>query len=143
LSATAPQPEITPAAITEDKAAAAEPEFEEIWRPRRRREHGHSEERRNKHRRHRSRQGGGEHRPGEAPRDQVATPDKERHPKRHRHHGNRGKPHPHRDDTRQPAARTSTAGNQKRGGVDPDSPFAALSALKLALEKRAQDPSAS
>jgi ATP-dependent RNA helicase SUPV3L1/SUV3 len=143
LSATAPQPEITPAAITEDKAAAAEPEFEEIWRPRRRREHGHSEERRNKHRRHRSRQGGGEHRPGEAPRDQVAAPDKERHPKRHRHHGNRGKPHPHRDDTRQPAARTSTSSSQKRGGVDPDSPFAALSALKLALEKRAQDPSAS
>ena len=131
-----------PPAATEEEAAA-EPEFEEIWRPRRRREHGHAEERRSKHRRHRGRQGGGEHRPSEAPRDQAAAPDKERHQKRHRHHGNRGKPHPHRDDTRQPAARTSTSSSQKRGGVDPDSPFAALSALKLALEKRAQDPSAS
>jgi hypothetical protein len=36
-----------------------------------------------------------------------------------------------------------SAAPPKRGEVDPDSPFAALSALKKALEKQAQEPSSS
>lgn len=36
---------------------------------------------------------------------------------------------------------TRSAAPQRKGGVDPDSPFAALSALKQQLEKQSKTPS--
>jgi ATP-dependent RNA helicase SUPV3L1/SUV3 len=45
-----------------------------------------------------------------------------------------------RRDDRQPRPRVSTAAPQRKGGIDPDSPFAALSALKQQLEKNSKTP---
>ncbi|MCB1483352.1 MAG: hypothetical protein KDJ17_00495, partial [Hyphomicrobiaceae bacterium] len=41
-----------------------------------------------------------------------------------------------RDDRRNRSPEVITAAPPKRGGVDPDSPFAALAALKASLDKR-------
>ena len=43
----------------------------------------------------------------------------------------------HRDD--RPRTVVHRPHRRGKGGIDPDSPFAALSSLKLALEKRSQD----
>jgi ATP-dependent RNA helicase SUPV3L1/SUV3 len=124
---------------------ATEPEFEEIWRPRRRREHGRTEERRGKARRYMGTMAGDPAQNGEQPQDRP-EPDagKNRQPRRGRRANDRsGKMQHRRNEPRPVTARQGSSGPQKRTGVDPDSPFAALSALKLALEKRAQDPSSS
>jgi ATP-dependent RNA helicase SUPV3L1/SUV3 len=121
-----------------------EQQFEEIWRPKRRREHGRAEERHKS--RQRFRRPDGDSRPGEPqPHDRTATdPAKSRRPKRRPRRDDRaGSMPPRREEPRPVAARTGSPAAQKRGGVDPDSPFAALGALKLALEKRAQDPKTS
>jgi hypothetical protein len=78
---------------------------------------------------------------GEQPQDR---PEPDAGPRRGRRANDRsGKMQHRRNEPRPVTARQGSSGPQKRTGVDPDSPFAALSALKLALEKRAQDPSSS
>ncbi len=54
--------------------------------------------------------------------------------------GDRGPRRPGRDDRRTPEVH-SAAPPRKSGGVDPDSPFAKLGALREQLEKRAKEPS--
>jgi ATP-dependent RNA helicase SUPV3L1/SUV3 len=141
------QPPATSTAPTGDgsrEGPLPEQEFEEIWRPRRRREHGRAAERHKSSQRFR--RPDGDPRPGEQqPHERAATdPAKSRRPKRRPRRDDRGgNMSPHREEPRPATARTGSPVTQKRGGVDPDSPFAALSALKLALEKRAQDPSTS
>jgi ATP-dependent RNA helicase SUPV3L1/SUV3 len=114
-------------------AEVAEPQakaeaYIEVWRPRRRQ---HSE------RKHRSR--------GQAP-QAVAGPERgqrsdEQRPRQGRGwRGERrkGEEQRRRDDRPRPEGRGSS-GHGRKGGVDPDSPFAALSALKTELEKRAKE----
>jgi ATP-dependent RNA helicase SUPV3L1/SUV3 len=120
-------------------AAAAEPapeaeRWEEIWRPRRR---------------GRPLEGGAERhkRPPRPPRQNVAPPaaggteqregkDKDR-PRRHQHQqGRRGGPSKREERTRLPMQASPPP---SKASFDPDSPFAALSSLKAAMEKRSQD----
>jgi ATP-dependent RNA helicase SUPV3L1/SUV3 len=123
---------------------SAEAEFEEIWRPKRRREHGRAEERRGKSGRRMVRVEDTQRKDGEPRPDQGNAHASKDRPSTGRRRSDRTDTAPHRrEDHRRAAPRTGSSGPQKRGGVDPDSPFAALSALKLALEKRAQDPSSS
>jgi ATP-dependent RNA helicase SUPV3L1/SUV3 len=105
--------------------AAAEERWEEIWRPRR--HHGQ-----------RPRRFGRDHRArakpeGEAAAQQQAKPKRhgrpERRDRRREGHGHRGR----RDDRPRPAVQSASP--PSKAGFDPDSPFAALHSLKLALEK--------
>ncbi len=57
----------------------------------------------------------------------------------HRREDHRRDDHRRRDD-RSSRPQTRSAAPQRKGGIDPDSPFAALSALKQQLEKQPKDP---
>jgi ATP-dependent RNA helicase SUPV3L1/SUV3 len=137
--------------------AAGEPKLDEIWRPRRqgrrpdrrrhvagaaepakddahprsgRKEGRHGEGRQGDNRQGDSRQRGS--RQGES-RQKEGRPHK-RHDQHERRHGASGR----REDRAQPPFRHSAAPTP-RAGIDPDSPFAALSSLKAALEKQSQE----
>jgi ATP-dependent RNA helicase SUPV3L1/SUV3 len=109
-------------------ASSTEVTFEEIWRPPRRGRMG---------RRHKARRLGGdksdEHGDRATPQVRRARhfkPAGGRDGRRHAHRGKLGKDR---------GMKLRSAVPAKRDGVDPDSPFAALSALKATLEKRQQD----
>jgi len=202
----------------EDKPAAAEPEMEDVWRPRRhkheRREHGEQKEGEGRPWRGRRERGGnrqrlkpGEQRPpqeagvaaapqvaaaapggGSAPAAPTAAADGDaqrpqgrehrrddrreqgpgdrdrrrdgggdggrqrgdRHHARGEESGRGGRPgegrgggkrRPQRGDDRRAPEVHSAAPPRKGGGIDPDSPFAKLGALREQLEKRAKEPS--
>jgi ATP-dependent RNA helicase SUPV3L1/SUV3 len=108
---------------------AATEQWEEIWRPRRR---GRAVE-------------GAEHgkRAPDRPRPAHRPPQEA---KGKHHHPQKGKDRPRRPDRRRgPGERPERprmplhASPPPKAGADPDSPFAALSSLKAALEKRSQD----
>jgi ATP-dependent RNA helicase SUPV3L1/SUV3 len=84
----------------------------------------------------------GERRPGqERNADRHRDRDRDRNRDHRRRDGRPGDDRRRRDD--RPPLQTRSAPTTKKGEVDPDSPFAALGALKQALEKRAQDPNSS
>jgi ATP-dependent RNA helicase SUPV3L1/SUV3 len=153
----------TPATEAANEAApAAEPEFLEIWRPRRHHHHGEArDKRRNRHANVETTQAAGTPAAGgepqaaasERPRrgaDRPSKPDEhaQRRPRGHERHrsradrdGARAERRGHdrrRADERAPAALLS-AGPPKKAAVDPDSPFASLGALREALEKQARE----
>jgi ATP-dependent RNA helicase SUPV3L1/SUV3 len=121
--------------------AAAEPKLDEIWRPRRQGRHpdrarrrfsGPAEPAKDDARSRRvgkeSRHGDGRHKEG---RQQKRH---DRHDRPERRQGGPGR----RDDRPQRPFRHS-ASPAPKAGIDPDSPFAALSSLKAALEKQSQE----
>ena len=62
--------------------------------------------------------------------------------KKREHGGGGGRDHRHgkrRDEPRRPQVVTAGPRQQKKGGVDPDSPFAALGALKEAMAKQSKE----
>jgi ATP-dependent RNA helicase SUPV3L1/SUV3 len=142
-----PAPEVVPAAVeaasqvasAEEQVAqaAAEEKWDEIWRPRRARGQQHRQHRR-PHRQQQSEAAapktdtppetkGREHR-----RDNRDGRDKGRPDRRERRR--EGGPHGGRRPDR-PRQFMQSAGPKASAGVDPDSPFAALSRLKAAMEK--------
>ncbi len=72
-------------------------------------------------------------RPGRRDREGGRERDRDRDRDRDRRHGKR------RDEPRAPSIVSSGPRQQKKGGVDPDSPFAALGALKEAMAKQAKE----
>ncbi|HEX5959182.1 MAG TPA: helicase-related protein [Hyphomicrobiaceae bacterium] len=167
-----PAPEPKADAVAND--AAAEPKFEEIWRPRRqgrhqndrRRHRGagppeagreeappHQHQRRGRdgardRRRGDSRQGGGEHRTADArTAGGESRPDSKsearsgdhRHKRNDNRHDRRHGASGRREDRQQRSFRHSASPPSAKAGFDPDSPFAALSSLKAALEKQSQE----
>ena len=115
----------------------AEEKWEEVWRPRRK---GRAFDRPEREKRaHRSRHKDGAHGSEGQRRAQDPAPKAVRHegkgPLRRRDHRRKG-PHP-RDERPRPHPQASPS--TPKPAFDPDSPFAALSSLKAALEKRSQD----
>ena len=149
------------ATAAEDTAAQARESaevvvFEEVWRPRRRHEGARQDRRRHRHHQHGHRRGAHQARPqgtqgeskqpvtaaasssGEAT-NRPAQPGNQKH--RDRKDGRRdGR---RRQDRSTFPVQMRSAPPPKRGEVDPDSPFAALLALKERLEKQAQESSSS
>ena len=161
--------------IGASEPATAEPEFIEVWRPRRRRDEQAERQQHDGARRRHHRGGQQKHRPavdqaapaiaaaavvpaGESGAQAQAEPavgDKPRDEgehHRHHHRDNRGggernrdrdrgaKPERSRDtrggESKDGGGRRQSGRDDKRGGYDPASPFAALSALKQQLEDR-------
>lgn len=153
--------------------AESEEKFEEIWRPRRRksREHGEVRPGRRHHKpavrqpqphaaavagqaaqaaapqaaagaQSRAERPDGERRTGqERNADRQRDRERDRNRNHRRRDGRPGDDRRRRDD--RPPLQTRSTSTTKKGEVDPDSPFAALGALKQALEKRAQEPNSS
>ena len=161
----------------------AEPEMEEVWRPRRRTRgdhqprRGRGDDQRADAERGDAARSGWRGRPGgrgpdRGPRDDRAsvdakpaagdgsdrgsTPERERDHRNERHRGGRDRDHRGADRSDRPRgdrprgdrppreggnAVVARSQAPSRKGVDPDSPFAALGALKLALESKARDQS--
>jgi ATP-dependent RNA helicase SUPV3L1/SUV3 len=129
--------------------------YEEIWRPRRKGNQDRPESRRHRFQQRRERELKKAAAPEGSPatdQQQAAAPAESR-PERA---GDQDRGHRHRDRHRsrrrdeqrtggdhrrtdERPARQMRSAPPKRGEVDPDSPFAALGALKIALEKRAQE----
>jgi ATP-dependent RNA helicase SUPV3L1/SUV3 len=113
-------------AVAENAAPAAAPEvkWDEIWRPRRQgRQHGRHE---------RGKQA--QHKPQEDDTRRSRPKKGGRHDRRERR---REGPPQRRED--RPHPYMHSAAPAPKGGIDPDSPFAALRSLKAALEKPSQD----
>ena len=111
--------------------------WEEIWRPRRK---GRAFDRPERDKRpQRARHKGGapasEGRGAHDPTPRTMPPEGKGGPLRRRDHRRKGPQH--RDDRPRPHAQASPPA--PKAAFDPDSPFAALSSLKAALEKRSQD----
>jgi ATP-dependent RNA helicase SUPV3L1/SUV3 len=128
---TAVQPSAEPARPAE----TAPPQWEEIWRPRRRG-------------RHASDRGSADARPAAAPPGKPAGDHRPAKGRRERNGQNNKRPErrPHgaqqrRRDERAPRvyAQSRSPESAPKGGFDPDSPFAALRSLKAALDKPSQD----
>jgi ATP-dependent RNA helicase SUPV3L1/SUV3 len=123
-----------PAPSTVEPAAER---WEDIWRPRRK---GRAFDRPERDKRpHRARHKGGapasEGRGAQEPTPRTMRPEGKGGPPRRRDHRRKGPQH--RDDRPRPHAQASPPA--PKAAFDPDSPFAALSSLKAALEKRSQD----
>lgn len=131
-----PQPAVSPdapaASETTDMASAAtsspppEVKWDEIWRPRR--------QGRQPQRHRRSAQA---HQKPNGDHAQQSRPQRNKRPER-QERGRNGPPAQRRKDDR-PRSVVQSASPPGKGGIDPDSPFAALRSLKLALEKPGQD----
>jgi ATP-dependent RNA helicase SUPV3L1/SUV3 len=104
---------------------APEVKWDEIWRPRRQGRHAQGP-RRSKNARHTQ------------PEERGQQAGKFRRGGRPERRDRRRDGPPQRRDER-PRGFLQSAGPPAKGGVDPDSPFAALHSLKLALEKPGQD----
>ncbi|KAB2943927.1 MAG: helicase [Hyphomicrobium sp.] len=158
------------AAVTSDPVGDAvdEPKFEDIWRPRR---HGRAERRPDRAPRHRQREGAPASAPpattdaaapAAAPSEATPAPGRETrrsgnedrrahgkgrgergrdasHHRRAQQGDRRGRDDRRKDDRRK--AEVHTAAPPRRGGIDPDSPFAALGALRDELAKRGKESS--
>jgi ATP-dependent RNA helicase SUPV3L1/SUV3 len=129
--------------------------FEEIWRPRRRHEQERGERRRGRSKQHGSRkdealpqkaspqpqaEGAGERQERGAGQERGGGPERDR-PRPHRRDKHKGGGERRRDD--RPPMQMRSAPPPNRGEFDPDSPFAALGALKQVLQKRAQEQGSS
>jgi ATP-dependent RNA helicase SUPV3L1/SUV3 len=133
--------------------------YEEVWRPRRKGNQDRPESRRNRfqQRREREPKKAAVQEGTSAPDPQQAAVPADNRPERagdqDRAHRHRGRHRSRRRDehraggehrrTDERPARQMRSAPPKRGEVDPDSPFAALGALKIALEKRAQEQGSS
>jgi ATP-dependent RNA helicase SUPV3L1/SUV3 len=167
----APSPAAEPVAAEASAPASAEPKFEDIWRPRRhargerRKEHGQ----RGRHRPNQQAPAvaapasSPEAPPVAAETNAAPVPERREHkPAHHKVHGKdggrdqskergernrdashqrRGRPgdRPRREERRK--TEVHTAAPPRRGGIDPDSPFAALGALRDELAKRGKESS--
>ena len=165
LAGSASSETVTEAGATDAAAEVKEQEFEEIWRPRR---HARGEQRKEGAARARRRPDAGAHdahpqaekaappsganghgertapRDGHGKgkgdrdrarnRDQAAKPDRERHQRRAKGFDKR-----RQDDRRKPEVHT--AAPPRRAGIEADSPFAALGALRDVLAKRGKESS--
>jgi ATP-dependent RNA helicase SUPV3L1/SUV3 len=157
------------AAEASPAAVVPEPLFEDIWRPRRLRHGDHGEGRgRHRSRGHResaagampqpagtseavggmsSGEAGAAHKPAHRHHERKDRAGGESRHERHRHHGKgyHGKSQgaERRGQERRAGASVMSAAPGKKGGVDPDSPFASLGALREALEKRQKEKSSS
>jgi ATP-dependent RNA helicase SUPV3L1/SUV3 len=130
-------------ALTEFPVAAGEEtKFEEVWRPRRRHERNQREPRPSRAERSEPNR--------KQERQQASAPGERRHQRpaggkdasRDRDKSQRSKRRPGNDRRRRdegPPHQIRSASPAKRREADPDSPFAALGALKQALEKRTED----
>ncbi|MFM1814425.1 MAG: hypothetical protein RLZ98_1120 [Pseudomonadota bacterium] len=158
------QPSAEMSATQENKEAATEvlEQFVEIWRPKRKnrpQQGQHRGRRQNNQPSARSNiseavdasseastgvgareRNGGSDRKGQRNR---SRPGGERNQSRDFKQGGRQQQDRRRDDDKRPSQRHSSKSGQASKAIDPDSPFAALGALKEALQKRAQDPSSS
>jgi ATP-dependent RNA helicase SUPV3L1/SUV3 len=127
--------EAAPATDAAPASADAQPEqepavFIEVWRPRRR-PGGHRKHRAGTH--HKA--SGRDSEPRPAAEAEPGRPPRSPRPEHRDRRGQRK-----RDEPRRPRPEVhSTAPPPRKGGLDPDSPFAALSALKSELEKRAKE----
>ena len=155
LSPSAAEAASEAAAPSSDKPE--EVRYEEVWRPRRR--HDGARPERHQGRRHRqdgerreARQGRGHHHQRDKKPEALASTGASRQatPAAHQKHRDRkdGRRDGRRgDDRRRQNERHSiqmrSSPPPKRGEVDPDSPFAALSALKKVLEKQAEESGSS
>jgi ATP-dependent RNA helicase SUPV3L1/SUV3 len=118
----APETSVAPERAREK--TAAESKMDEVWRPRRQGRQGDRARRRGP--------------AAEPPKDDGhLRRGKEPRHKRHDRHERRQGPPGRRED--RPRAYRHSASPAPKGGVDPDSPFAALSSLKAALEKQNQE----
>jgi ATP-dependent RNA helicase SUPV3L1/SUV3 len=164
VAASPPQPENVGSTPPDPAAAAMSEEikYEDIWRPRRRGDQERGERRPHRGPRHkrdgdRRRPGHGAHeqtktaeapaeRPGQQP-ERAAESEQSggKHHDRHRHRRRDDRKHggDRRRTEERPPRQMRSQPTQKRGEVDPDSPFAALGALKIALEKRSQEQGSS
>jgi ATP-dependent RNA helicase SUPV3L1/SUV3 len=163
--ASASQPEPAAAAqVREPSSEAKEGEerairYEEVWRPRRKGNQDRPESRRNRfqQRREREPKRAAAQEGTSAPDQQQAAAAADSRPERtgdqDRAHRHRGRHRSRRKDEHRTGGdyrraderpgRQMRSAPPKRGEVDPDSPFAALGALKIALEKRAQEQGSS
>ncbi len=151
-----PEPEKTPDKMPEK--AAGEPKLDEIWRPRRQGRHpdrarrrlagavepakddahpsrGGKESRRSEGRRADGRQG--EVRQGEGRQGEGRHKEGRPHKRHDRHERRQGAPGRREDRPQRPFRHSASPA--PKAGIDPDSPFAALSSLKAALEKQSQE----
>ena len=120
---------LAPAPSEHLPAILEEPKFIEIWRPRRR---ARAER---------------QHKAAPVREAGVGVDEGEVRPRPHRHHkpDRRGRPDRRKDEDQRrkrddrPRPDVRSAEPPRRGGVDPDSPFAALGALKSELEKRVKE----
>ena len=164
-TATLAAPEAAPTAIPDQAEAPTRPEvaFEDVWRPRRRHD-GERPDRRRK-RGHQDTPQQRDSRPGRPhQRDRqpavAATPAGEapEQPQRQpaaggqkfrdrnkdgRRDGRRGDDRRRHQERQSPPMQMRSSPAPKRAEVDPDSPFAALGALKKVLEKQAREPGTS
>jgi ATP-dependent RNA helicase SUPV3L1/SUV3 len=136
----APMKEAAPAQEGEPAKEAEPVKWEEIWRPRRR---GRAVEAAERDKRakaepgeatrphHRPRQSGYQARP-----EKTGGGDKRRDRREPRRDSGKP-PKPRREERPRVALQASPPG--RKGGFDPDSPFAALSALKATMDKRTQE----
>jgi len=123
----------------------AEPKLDEIWRPRRQGRHQDRAKRRFAGAGEPAKDAKDEARPArrgskDGRQDESRHKDSRQHKgheRRDRHERRQGPP-ARRDERPQRSFRHS-ASPATKGGIDPDSPFAALSSLKAALEKQSQD----
>jgi ATP-dependent RNA helicase SUPV3L1/SUV3 len=135
-----PTNEAAPAQEGEPSKAAEPVKWEEIWRPRRRGRLVEAAERDKRAKaepgeaakpHHRPRQQGYQARP-----EKTGGGDKRRDRREPRRDGGKP-PKPRREERPRAALQASPPG--RKGGFDPDSPFAALSALKANMDKRTQE----
>ena len=125
----APAASAAPATVSEEPVAVTSPpevKWDEIWRPRRQ---GRPPQ---QHRRNAQ-----THQKPNGDRAQQPKPQRNKRPERHER-GRNGPPAQRRKDDR-PRSVVQSASPPGKSGMDPDSPFAALRSLKLALEKPGQD----
>lgn len=116
VAADTPSTDTAPADTQTDPAVAADkPEFDEIWRPKRRKPHAGHKRGQGKEMR------SGGRKDGRGP--------------------NRKGKNDHKRGNRPPGKPGKTAGHQRTKKADPDSPFAALQGLKKELETRGKDKS--
>lgn len=112
-------------------AASDEPQYIEVWRPRRR----HSGDRGQRAGRHKQTPP----REGDRP-SRETRPERQKLDGRHEHRDRRKHRGPRKgDDQRRPRPEVHSSAPPRKGGFDPDSPFAALGELKTELERRAKE----
>jgi ATP-dependent RNA helicase SUPV3L1/SUV3 len=125
------QAAVPAAAASSAGGASDEPQYIEVWRPRRRHS-GDRGQRPGRHKQPLSREGD---RPS-----REARPERQNLEGRHEHRDRRKHRGPRKgDEQRRPRPEVHSSAPPRKGGFDPDSPFAALGELKTELERRAKE----